>query len=179
MGSKVQFYQRLHQWFGSLLNKKSMTEELCTRYGLEGHWLIATPVHWQATHNDAMIVSCGESLNLSESQGRALFQEFSNFVHGDNIKTHYHDACTWLIQADGKPDIISVSPHDIMHKSITPYLKSLDKTLFWQRLITEIQMLFSEARHQQASVNGVWIWSDAHLPKCAWFSRLFTSKRAS
>lgn len=173
MGSR-RYYQRLLQWLASFTKATTVAERLCEDLGLQGNWLIVTPVHWQATHNDAIIMFCGDDLNLSEHQGRELFQEFADFVEGDGMKSHYHDACTWLIQTDGKPSINSVNPHDILNKSIGPYLKSLDSTHFWQRFITEIQMLFSGSSRHQSKVNGVWVWGEEPQQ----IRSLFSFKRA-
>lgn len=167
------YYHRLFEWLTSLIKSTSAAKRLRDEHGLQGNWLIVTPVYWQATHNDAMIMTCGEALNLSEQQGIDLYNKFSCFVANDGMKTHYHDAFTWLLQTDGKPPIRSVNPYDIVLKSIGPYLKSLDSTLFWQRFITEIQMLFSGSSSHQSKVNGVWVWGEE--PQ----QRLFSFKRAS
>lgn len=177
MDPMVHYYQRLFRWIESFFKKMPIVDASAVHHGLQGHWFIVTPVHWQATHNDAMILACGKGLNLSELQGRELYREFSSFVEGDGMKTHYVNAYTWLIRVDGRPKISSISPYDIIHKSIAPYLKSLDESLFWQRFITEIQMLLSGSANHQSSVNGVWVWEESPSVKNSWLLRLFSFKR--
>ena len=138
-------------------------------HGLEGVWLIASPVHWQATHNDAMIVACGEGLNISLQESRLWFEALAELVALDNIKLHFHDAHTWLIQCDGKPPLTAKPVHRLLHQSLMPQLKSLDTTLYWQQWMTEIQMFFSthllnQSRTGLYPINGVWLWGSGELP---------------
>lgn len=133
---------------------------LSSNHGFQGQWLVVTPIFWQATHNDAMILACDSKLNLQEKEARALFDKFSDFVKESGMRAYFHDAYTWLLQCDGKPSIQSIPPHRLLHQSFFPYLKALDPSLFWQRFITEIQMLFIG----QAKVNGIWIWGNGDRP---------------
>ena len=143
--------------------------DLLRRYhGLEGEWLIASPIHWQATHNDAMIVASGYELKLSTEESRVWCAELAEFSAFVDIKLHYHDANTWLLQRDGKPEITARPVHTLHHQSMMPELKKLDETLFWQRYITENQMFFSEhplnkARKESYSINGLWLWGGGNL----------------
>lgn len=143
--------------------------DLLRRYhGLDGMWLIASPIHWQATHNDAMIVASGDALQLSEGESRLWFAALAEFMARDHIQLHYHDACTWLLRCDGQPPIASRAVHTLRHQSLMPEIQQLDTTLFWPRVITEAQMLFNahplnKARTESYSINGIWIWGDGRL----------------
>ena len=121
---------------------------------------MATPIFWQATHNDAMLLACDSALNVTEDEARGLFEIVTNFAAGEGMRTHFHDAYTWLLQCDDKPPITANPPHRMLHQSLFPHLKTIDKTLFWQRFITEVQMLLNG----QSKVNGVWIWGAGSLP---------------
>ena len=143
--------------------------DLLRRYhGLEGQWLIASPIHWQATHNDAMIVASGSELQLSDDESRLWFTALEAFLAPENISLYYHDAHTWLLQYDGRPHIFSKPVHVLQHQSMMPELKKLDDTLFWQRFITENQMFFSahslnKTRIGLYPINGLWIWGGGSL----------------
>ena len=137
-------------------------------HGLDGQWLIASPIHWQATHNDAMIVASGHELQLSDDESRRWFAALVDFVASENIHLQYHDAHTWLIRRDTKPQILAKPVHVLQHQSMMPELKMLDETLFWQRFITENQMFFSahamnKTREGLYPINGLWIWGDGAL----------------
>jgi hypothetical protein len=141
--------------------------DLLRRYHtLEGQWLIASPVHWQATHNDAMIMACDEALNLSDDESRQWFSALSEFLCHDRIKLHYHDAYTWLIQFENPPPIHAKPVNLLLQKSMMLHLKALDVTLFWSRFITESQMFLSGHalnKSRDFPINGVWIWGEGRL----------------
>ena len=149
-------------------NEAPPVADLLRRYhGLEGKWLIASPIHWQATHNDAMIIASGDALDLTEEESYQLFEDFKAFVAADNIALHYHDAHTWLIQCVDKPPINAKPPHTILHHSLMSELKMLDDTHFWQSFITENQMFFSShpLNKERCSypINGLWFWGEGEL----------------
>lgn len=147
--------------------------DLLRRYhGLDGTWLIASPIHWEATHNDAMIVACGDALELDDQRSRELFSVLETFAKEDHITMHYHNASTWLLQCSNKPVIHAKSPHALLHQSMLTHLTSLDDTRYWQKFITEVQMLFTmnplSKRPQMAyPVNGLWIWGGGALKSTA------------
>lgn len=137
-------------------------------HGLEGQCLIASPIHWQATHNDAMIVASGNDLQLSEPESRLWFAALAEFLAADNMQLYFHDATTWLLQCEGKPALIAKPVHSLLHQSMMPQLRNLDESLFWQRLITETQMFLSAHPLNQSGkgkqpINGIWIWGSGSL----------------
>ncbi len=135
---------------------------------LPGRWLVASPIHWQATHNDAMIVANGQELELTEQESRLWFSEVAQFLHADQFTPVFHDAHTWLFKIDDKPQITSQSPLTILHQSIMPILTRLDTSFYWQRLITELQMYLTahplnEKRQPKLAINGLWFWGEAEF----------------
>lgn len=135
---------------------------------LEGKWLIASPIHWQATHNDAMVVATGEELELTEDESRLWFAELVQFLKDDDFSPIYHDAQTWLFKIDTKPVLSSKSVYAMLHQSMMPALETMDNTLFWQRLITELQMYLSshplnQQRQDKFAINGLWFWGSGEL----------------
>ncbi|WP_026069435.1 hypothetical protein [Legionella tunisiensis] len=135
---------------------------------LEGKWLIASPIHWQATHNDAMVVATGKELELTEDESRLWFAELTQFLKGDNFSPVYHDEQTWLFKIDTKPALKSKSVYTMLHQSMMPALEAMDNTLFWQRLITELQMYLSShslngQRQNKLAINGLWFWGSGEF----------------
>jgi len=135
---------------------------------LEGEWLIVSPIHWQATHNDAMIVSFGTDLCLSDAKARIWFAEISQFLQQDGMTLIYHNPYMWLVRVDGKPSIHSPSVTSMHHQSMMPALAAMDSTLYWQRLNTELQMFMSShplnsAKDNHFAMNGVWFWGGGNL----------------
>lgn len=162
-------------------------------HNLEGSWQVVSPICWQATHNDAMIIACGDTLQLSEEQSRQWFDVLARFLNDGQTTLGYHDAYTWLMQHKTAP-ILNAKPASLLlQQSLTPHLQTLDSTGFWQRFLTEVQMLFSQQALSQERlgeypINGVWIWNveseefknsrkKRALPKLSWFVKLFGGKK--
>jgi len=145
--------------------------DLLRRYhGLEGKWLIVSLINWQASHNDAMITASFDDLKLSDEESRLWFKEFKEFLALDNINLFYHNKDIWLLQSDNLPQIIAKNVYNMHNQSIMPSLHQLDKTLYWQKFITESQMFLSsnilnKGRTAEDVINGVWVWGGGELPK--------------
>lgn len=131
---------------------------------LSGKWLVASPVHWEATHNDAMLVAADKELELSEHESGLWFTQVADFLKVDGFSPVFHDAQTWLFNLDDKPEIKSQSAQSILHKSLMPVLKTLDNSLYWQRLITELQMYMAahplNSLRKGLAINGLWFWGE-------------------
>lgn len=162
------YYHNILTCLGYPIDFPPVADLLRRYHGLEGDWLIASPIYWQATHNDAMIMASGSALQLSDQESQGWFAALVDFVQPNKVHMHYHDAHTWLIQVKEHPRITAKPVHMLLHQSMTPQLKALDSTLFWQRFITENQMMFSghplnKARMDRYPINGLWIWGGGQL----------------
>ena len=150
-----QGYHQLFMALGYLAREAPVADFLRHYHGLSGVWLMASPLHWEATHNDAMVRAAGAALCLTDDESRRLFLAFSDFIEANNMRLHYHDAVTWLLQAEAYP-VPDVPPvHDLLDHSMRPALQALEPTAFWLRFITESQMFFSA---MASTVNGLWVW---------------------
>jgi len=129
---------------------------------LEGDWLVLSPVHWQATHNDAMIVATGKDLHLQEREAKAWFNLFSDYLAAEDMPLYYHNAELWLICNKKKHSLNAKPAHQLLHQSLMPELSQLHPALYWQKFITESQMFFASLPNH-SSLNGVWIWGGAKL----------------
>lgn len=166
------FYHHFFQSLGYQTDSPPIADLLRRYYGLEGRWVIASPAHFQTTHNDAMITGYGEALGLSAEMSRCWFERFSEFTALDEMSTYYVDADTWLIRCDEKPKLYTASVHQVLNCSLMPQLESMDQTLYWQKFVTESQMyinhIASNQHHHNASlVNGLWVWGDGDLQQAA------------
>lgn len=130
---------------------------------LDGEWLVAEPVYWEASHNDAMIVAAGSQLQLADDESRLLFKDIASFLAEDGMSLHYHNAYTWLVNVDGKVKISSKPASLMLHQSMMPAIKSMDDTMYWQRLFTELQMYLGAHPCKQRDaraipINGIWFY---------------------
>lgn len=137
-------------------------------YRIEEECLIVSPIHWEVTHNDAMIVAVERGLQLASTEIKTLFSLVEEFFQDSGMKIIYHDEYTWLLCTKGNPSIKSQSIYSLLHQSLMPILKKLDKGLFWQRVITEAQMYlslhtFNKQRGSKPPINGLWFWGEGKL----------------
>lgn len=139
---------------------------LARYHQLDGHWLVASPIHWDASHNNAMITASGDELDLSDGQSRLLFADVAAYLVESGLQLHYHDAHTWLVKRDGLADLDSRSLHAMRHQPMMNALQGMDSSLFWPQLMTELQMLLS-AHHSNllrpCTINGLWFYGNAPL----------------
>jgi len=134
-----------------------------------GAWLIVSPVHWEATHNNAVIVAGGEELNLTDEVSKKLYTAFAAFLAEDNMQLHYCSAGTWLLLCENQEPPNTQALDKALQRSMHALLADLKNTPFWLRFMTESQMFFSGQVQADAAypVNGVWVWPAAR-PKRMW-----------
>ncbi|ATW01692.1 hypothetical protein CCU22_00375 [Candidatus Legionella polyplacis] len=130
---------------------------------IKEQWLVVSLVHWKLYYNQVMIVASDSSLQLNELESRLWFYEISQFFKSDDINLIYYNPYIWLINIKNKPLIYNPSIYVLLNKPIYPSLFYLDKTLFWQKKITELQMyLYSHSlnkwRPPGLTINSLWIW---------------------
>ena len=165
--SQGDYYSNILLGLGYEPESLPLADLLKIYHQLSGSWLIASPVHWEATHNSAMLRATGKALDLSEDESRLWFDQVADFLKADGFTPVYHDAQTWLFRVDDKPKITSQSVHTLLHHPLMPVLRTLDDSLYWQRLITELQMYLSahplNTKRQDLVINGLWFWGEGEL----------------
>ncbi|OJY55848.1 MAG: hypothetical protein BGO90_08830, partial [Legionella sp. 40-6] len=127
-----------------------------------GEWVILSPIIWEATHNDAFINASGGDLLWSKEESHYWYQVFAEYFAAAGMKMHYHNTHIWLLENAAGHPLNSVPVHQTLNQSLMPLLSQLDEHLFWQKLITESQMLFA-ANARKSAVNGLWPWGNAPL----------------
>ncbi|MFA5960266.1 MAG: hypothetical protein WC785_07095 [Tatlockia sp.] len=133
---------------------------------LTGQWVIASPIYWEATHNDATIVATPPELPLTDEESMLWFAAVSELLHEDGFNPVYHNSGMWLFDVSNKPPLNSKAIRSLLNQSLMPHLATLDTTLYWQRLFTELQMFFSEHplnKNREIPVNGLWFWGEGAL----------------
>ena len=162
------YYHHILTCLGYPKEQPPVAELLRRFHELEGKWLVVSPIFWQATHNDGMIIASGDELSLSDEEGLRWFDAFQAWMALENTRVFYHDANTWLISCDDKPPIHAKPVYTLHNRSLISELRQLDNTLYWQRLITEAQMFLSEhplnkERGDVPEINGLWFWGEGEL----------------
>jgi len=130
----------------------------------EGQWHIATPIHWEASHNDVMIVAEGP-----QAFTQAALHVFQQFLEADGIEVYPYSSHLWLFQTTQMSPLDSACLYQVMNCSFKNFL--VDLPTDWRTWFTEIQMLFyRELKPSHSPINGVWVWGtgDLHLPQEIW-----------
>lgn len=129
---------------------------------LKGEWVVLSPIHWQATHNDAMITAIAQDLQLNTAQETYWFNQYKHYVASDGYQLHYHDQYLWLLQNPNNRSLHAKPAYQLVNHSLMPELAKLDPSMFWQKMFTESQMFFA-SQPNDSLLNGVWAWGNAPL----------------
>jgi len=77
-----------------------------------------------------------------------------------------------LVWRSGKTDPATTAPHDIIGKSIAPYLPNGDGAMELLKLMTGSQMLLqnhpvnkARRKNEKAEANSIWLWGQGKAPK--------------
>jgi hypothetical protein len=117
----------------------------------EGNWCLASPIFWQATHNDAMVVG------LAEQDSSAYFQAFSKFLVQDQSTAFKISHDLWIFDAHFLGETNVSDLNQVMHQSLNSYIQAMPSR--WRTWWTEIQMLFQTIDTPSSYVlNGIWPW---------------------
>lgn len=139
-----------------------IAEVLSLYHKLQGDWLILSPIHWQATHKDAMISATAKELQLDAKTFQYWFDLYAAYLKEEHVILYYHDAHTWLLQSLNKPPLKAKPVHRLLNCPLMPELEQLDSSLYWQRFFTEGQMFFA-SHPNDSQLNGAWLWGGASL----------------
>jgi hypothetical protein len=129
---------------------------------LDGDWIILSPFHYQATHNDAFITAMGKELKLEKSEAKFWFHVFKEYLESEGMILYYYEAELWLLQAPKAPPLKAKPVYQLAKESLMAELAQLDSTLFWQKFVTESQMLFA-SKPNQTGMNSLWPWGNARI----------------
>ncbi len=157
------YYLNILSCLGYAPEKAPVADLLKEVHGLTGEWLVVSPIYWQATHNDVLVMAYGKQLQSYEDEGLAWYSAFQELARSWDFETFYHDEWTWLVRPKQAPEMDAKPISRLLHRSMMPELQTLDKTMCWQRQLTEAQLFFSahvlnRQRPAHFPINGVWFW---------------------
>lgn len=147
---------------GYEINQLPFADLLARNQHLEGHWVALSPIHWHASHNDAVVVAAGQTLELSEDESRYWFEHFSKVFAIDGCRSYFYDTHTWLLSSSDMPSLNAKPVAQLLNQSLMPELAHLGSSMYWQKLFTEGQMFFA-AHAEQPLINGLWAWGGGQL----------------
>lgn len=130
-----------------------------------GAFVVAEPIYWEASHNDAFILSFGDDFGLTEAEAKAFFEALKTFFKADVIEAIYFEKTRWLLEKSNKVIINAKPTKQMVHQSLMPAFNAMDSSMYWQQLMTELQMFLSnhplnEKRLDKIPINGLWIYGE-------------------
>lgn len=147
------FWFRQH-WIMNLARAMGSTQGIASLFARQlglsaGTWVLASPICWQATHNDAMLVALAPDNVLI-----GYFEAFNSFLALDGSSAYQISPELWLFDAGFLGESPFFDLDTVMHQSLHNYLVLMP--LSWRRWWTEVQMLFQ--RLQPQATHGIWPW---------------------
>lgn len=112
---------------------------LKSSHNLEGDWVVLTPMHWQASHNDAVIVALDKDLRVTDEEVKYWFDLYSAYLAEDGMPLYFYDKYTWLLRVDDKPPLNAKPIYQVLNKSLMPELSQLDETMYWQKFLLKVK----------------------------------------
>ncbi len=137
----------------------------------DGHyWLRADPVHMQPSH-DQVIMAGNQQLNVSGAEMAQLRDEFNQLCRDDGLQLETPVNQRWYLRVERAPQITTIPLPMVVGQNIYPHLPQGVEGLYWNKLLSEVQMLFygssvNQRRRQQGlpEINSLWFWGGGQLP---------------
>ena len=134
------------------------------------YWLRADPVQMQPSHDQVVMVGNGQ-LNLTDSEKTELCHAFNALCCDDGLHLEAPVNQRWYLRVERPPAITTTPLQRVVGENIYPYLPQGADGLYWNRLLSEVQMLFygssvNQQRRQQgqSEINSLWFWGGGTLP---------------
>jgi hypothetical protein len=133
-------------------------------------WMRADPVHLHPQGTE-LYLTRGAELAIQAHEADAMVAALNDLFRGDGLRFESRHPHEWYVALDRVPALRTV-PLDLAHgRSMGPLLPTGDDSAWWQRRISEVQMLLhglpvNEAREARGDspVNSLWLWGAGALP---------------
>ncbi|MGK5078855.1 hypothetical protein [Janthinobacterium sp. HLX7-2] len=137
-------------------------------YGLEpapgARYFLLHPAHLAIARSHVSLEDLRQ-LNLSEADGRTLFETARPYFDEIGQPLSYGDAGTWFMRADAWSDLQCASPDGATTQDLSVWMPEGEHARAARRLQNEVQMLWHEhpvnaAREERGlkAINSFWIW---------------------
>lgn len=136
----------------------------------DGWWLRADPVHLVADR-DQLYLSAYQALNISQGEAEALAAELNRTYEEDGWRFHVPHPARWYLKLPAPLTMQTIPTAMAMGSPVGKVLPRGEDAMSWQRVMTEIQMLFHSApvnlqreTEGKLAINSLWFWGGGALP---------------
>lgn len=133
----------------------------------------ADPVHLKADRDTATLIP-PQALGLNDECADELIDALNTFVESDGLEFYRQSAESWSMSGMPTEALQAYPTSFLAYRKASAFLPEGNEAKDWQRLMSEIQMLFhthpiNQEREQngQLTVNSLWFWGGANLPDSA------------
>ncbi len=135
------------------------------------YWLHFDPVHLKADR-DELVLFDGQYLDIQAEEARELLEFCQTYFEDEQWILIQKTPYRWYLGLKSSPKITTSLLSEVTGKSIKRYLIKGKEEKKWQRILSEIQMLFFQApinhqreRQNKTTINGVWISGGGFCPE--------------
>lgn len=133
-------------------------------------WLRIDPIELLVDAGNVCLVG-RDHLELQVAEAEALLACINNLLLEDKLQIQRGAPHEWFLSLASHPNINTVPLCNVIAKDIRNFLPDGSDEKWWNRLITELQMLLFQneinsvrQQHNKPSVNGVWLWGEGTIP---------------
>lgn len=137
----------------------------------DGWWLRVDPVHLVADR-DQLYLSASEILEVTQSEADSIVAELNRLYEDEGWWFAAPTPRRWYLRLP-QPLVMRTTPtHTAMGRRVGEVLPQGEDALYWQRVMTEIQMVLHacpvNARRREEGrleINSLWFWGGGELPQ--------------
>lgn len=136
----------------------------------DGWWLCVDPVHMVADR-DQLYLSAFEILEVTQSEADAVVAELNRLYADEGWKFAAPSPQRWYLRLPQPLAMQTIPTQAAMGCRVGEVLPKGDDALYWQRVMTEIQMVLHSsqvnARRSEnglLEINSLWFWGGGELP---------------
>lgn len=138
-------------------------------YTSDSDWLRIDPVQLYADLAQVFLIG-NTHLNLQSDEIEELKNTINDFLKSESLEIFVANALEWYLKIPFNLEIKTHSLYSAQGKNIYNYLPEGKQKAFWQKLLTELQMLLevnSVNKKRKIAylplVNSVWFWGEGKL----------------
>lgn len=133
-------------------------------------WLLASPIECHIDHQSASILG-SKHLALTADEVNNLVQEFNTLLAQDGLFFIANHPSNWLSTLSEHLAVHLQDLDEVIDRNMGNVLPQGKEAKYWNRLLTECQMLLSQNRVNQQRINlnkplisSLWFWGLGQLP---------------
>lgn len=136
----------------------------------DGCWFHAAPVYLKPDM-DRLIVFDARSLDIRPDEADSLVRLIESHFAEEQWRLEVSTPEHWYLRLPQEPAVTTSPLHDVVGRSLFPFLPTGDEATRWRGLLNEIQMLLYHAEVNEIrrddgrpEINGLWLWGGGDLP---------------